>query len=158
MSISDIIVVMKEGVVQQIGRPQEVYDNPVNLFVAKFLGTPPINVFQGAVKGETLYIGNDAVLPVKGVADQEVSVGIRPEGFLLQEDGPLCCSLNRIEVMGRDISVVSSHACCEAPAIRSIINAENLVDTSSETVRFAVKPHKLFLFRKDTGERIPFPV
>ena len=45
MSISDLIVVMKEGVIQQIGKPQEVYDNPVNLFVARFLGTPPINVF-----------------------------------------------------------------------------------------------------------------
>ena len=47
MSISDMIVVMKDGVVQQIGKPQEVYDNPVNLFVARFLGTPPINVFEG---------------------------------------------------------------------------------------------------------------
>ena len=47
MSISDMIVVMKLGVVQQIGQPQEVYDNPANLFVAKFLGTPPINVFTG---------------------------------------------------------------------------------------------------------------
>ena len=156
MSISDIIVVMKEGVVQQIGRPQEVYDNPVNLFVAKFLGTPPINVFHGTVKNETLYIGPDAVLPVKGVADQDVTAGIRPEGFLLQNDGPLHCSLSRIEVMGRDISVVSTHECCEAPAIRSIINAENIVDTSSETVRFAVKPHKLFLFHRATGERIHF--
>ena len=45
MSISDRIVVMSRGVIQQIGKPQEVYDNPVNLFVAKFLGTPPINVF-----------------------------------------------------------------------------------------------------------------
>lgn len=158
MSISDIIVVMKDGVVQQIGRPQEVYDNPVNLFVAKFLGTPPINVFQGAVRNEQLYIGKDSILPVKGVADQEVSVGIRPEGFLLQNGGPLCCHLNRIEVMGRDISVVSTHECCEAPAIRSIINAENIVDTSSETVRFAVRPHKIFLFHKDTGERILFPL
>ena len=158
MSISDIIVVMKDGVVQQIGRPQEVYDNPVNLFVAKFLGTPPINVFQGTVRNEQLYIGKDSILPVKGIADQEVSVGIRPEGFLLQNGGPLCCHLNRIEVMGRDISVVSTHECCEAPAVRSIINAENIVDTSSETVRFAVRPHKIFLFHKDTGERILFPL
>lgn len=157
MSISDMIVVMKEGVVQQIGKPQEVYDDPVNLFVAKFLGTPPINVFQGVVRDEKLYIGEDAILTVKGVPDQEVSVGIRPEGFLLQNDGPLCCHLSRIEVMGRDISVVSTHECCEAPAIRSIINAENIVDTSSETVRFALKPRKLFLFHKETGERIDFP-
>ncbi len=50
MSISDMIVVMKDGIVQQIGKPQNVYDDPVNLFVAKFLGTPPINVFSGEVK------------------------------------------------------------------------------------------------------------
>ena len=154
MSISDIIVVMKEGVVQQIGKPQYVYDNPVNLFVAKFLGTPPINVFQGTVKKEQLYIGGEAVLTVNGVADQEVSVGIRPEGFVLQEDGPMSCNLSRIEIMGRDISVVSTHKSCEAPSVRSIINAEAKVDTSSETVRFALKPQKLFLFRKETGERI----
>ena len=56
MSISDMIVVMKEGVIQQIGKPQEVYDQPVNLFVAKFLGTPPINVFRGKVSGGRLYL------------------------------------------------------------------------------------------------------
>ena len=50
MSISDIIVVMKDGVVNQIGKPQNVYDDPTNLFVAKFLGTPPINVFKGMKK------------------------------------------------------------------------------------------------------------
>ena len=56
MSISDMIVVMKEGVVQQIGKPQAVYDDPINLFVSKFLGTPPINVFGGVVKGGRLFI------------------------------------------------------------------------------------------------------
>lgn len=156
MSISDIIVVMKDGVVQQIGKPQEVYDDPVNLFVAKFLGTPPINVFEGTVRQEKLYIGEDAVLDVKGVPDQAVFIGIRPEGFILRKDGPLHCNLSRIEVMGRDISVVSTHECCEAPAIRSIINAENNIDLSSETVRFAVKPKKVFIFHKETEKRIPF--
>ena len=76
MSISDLIVVMKDGVVHQIGKPQEVYENPVNLFVAKFLGTPPINVFSGRVKDQELYIGEDAVLKVMGASDQEVYVGI----------------------------------------------------------------------------------
>ena len=156
MSISDMIVVMNEGVVQQIGKPQEVYDNPVNLFVAKFLGTPPINVFEGSVKENKLYIGKEAVLDVKGATDGPVSVGIRPEGFVLRDEGPLHCNLGRLEVMGRDVSVVSSHPCCENTAIRSIINAENKVDLSSETVGFALKPAKTFLFHKETGERIYF--
>lgn len=156
MSISDEIVVMKDGAVQQIGKPQDVYDDPVNLFVAKFLGTPPINVFDGRVEKETLYIGENAVLHVGNVADQPVTVGIRPEGFVLQEDGPLVCRLSGVEVMGRDISVVSVHDACQTQTIRSIINAENRVDQARDTVRFALKPGKVLLFGKDNGMRIRY--
>ena len=158
MSISDLIVVMKDGYVQQLGKPQDVYDDPVNLFVAKFLGTPPINVFEGQVKSGRLWLGEDAVLDVKGVPDQEVYVGIRPEGFILKEDGPLRCALNRLEVMGRDVSVVSTHPCSQNLTIRSIIAAENSVNTASATVRFALKPRKVFLFNKETEERIHFDI
>ena len=155
MSISDMIVVMKQGVVQQIGAPQEVYDDPVNLFVAKFLGTPPINVFDGKVEGEKLYIGDTAVLDVKGVKDCEVTVGIRPEGFVLDADGPLTCKLKSIEVMGRDVSVVSAHDNALVTDIRSIIDADNKVE-AKETVSYSLKPHKVFLFSKETELRIRF--
>ncbi|MBR6506160.1 MAG: ABC transporter ATP-binding protein [Clostridia bacterium] len=155
MSISDMIVVMKQGVVQQIGAPQEVYDDPVNLFVAKFLGTPPINVFDGKVEGEKLYIGDTAVLDVKGVKDCEVTVGIRPEGFVLNADGPLTCKLKSIEVMGRDVSVVSAHDNALVTDIRSIIDADNKVE-AKETVSYSLKPHKVFLFSKETELRIRF--
>ena len=154
MSISDRIVVMKAGVVQQTGKPQEVYDDPVNLFVAKFLGTPPINVFQGKIKNGKVCIGNAAVLDAPGQKDRDVFVGIRPEGFLLKEDGPLICQLGGVEVMGRDISIVSNHEASLNPNIRSIISAETKVDTSSEIVRFAVKPSKLFVFDGSSEERI----
>ncbi len=156
MSISDMIVVMKDGVVQQIGKPQEVYDSPVNLFVAKFLGTPPINVFEGRVSGGRLFVGGDDILAAPGVTDREVWVGIRPEGFVLQPDGPLRCALSRVEVMGRDTSVVSSHPAAAGASIRSIISAENRVDTDSNAVRFAVKPAKTFIFDRETEERIRF--
>ena len=72
MSISDMIVVMKLGIVQQIGKPQDVYNSPANLFVAKFLGTPPINVFDGRIKDGVVYIGNEAVGDARDVADQNV--------------------------------------------------------------------------------------
>ena len=158
MSISDLIVVMKLGIVQQIGKPQEVYDDPVNLFVAKFLGTPPINVFEGTVTGGKLYIGEDAVLDVPGVEDQAVTVGIRPEGFTLDAEGPMCCKLNNVEVMGRDVSIVSTNAASLNPVVRSIINADNKVDVTLDTVRFSLKPHKVFLFHKETEARIRFEV
>ena len=157
MSISDLIVVMKLGVVQQIGAPQDVYDDPKNLFVAKFLGTPPINVFDGEVKGEKLYLGDAAVLAVPGVADQKVTVGIRPEGFELDNNGAFVCDLKSVEVMGRDISVVSEHKSSQNPVIRSIINADNKVSAGA-TVSYNLKPHKVFLFSKEDESRIYFEV
>ena len=158
MSISDMIVVMKLGVVQQIGKPQEVYDDPPNLFVAKFLGTPPINVLSGKVVGGKVYIGEDMVLEISGVEDQEVIIGIRPEGFELDDNGPLHCQLSNVEVMGRDVSIVSTNAASLNPSIRSIINADNKVDLGIKTVRYSVKPHKFFLFNKETEERIRYEV
>lgn len=148
MSISDIIVVMKLGVVQQIGKPQDVYDSPANLFVAKFLGTPPINVFEGEVKDGKVYIGDDAVLDVPGVEDEDVYIGIRPEGFILNENGALGCKLKSVEVMGRDVSIVSENAHATSPIIRSIIDATTVVDTSKDEVRFDVKPNKIFIFSR----------
>lgn len=158
MSISDFIVVMKLGVVQQIGKPQEVYESPKNLFVAKFLGTPPINVFNGKVEGGKLFIGEEAVLDIKGVEDQEVIVGIRPEGFILDDNGPLTCGLRSVEVMGRDVSVVSTNPASVNPTIRSIIDADNKVRHESKTVKFSLKPHKVFIFDKQKEERILFEV
>ena len=157
MSISDMIVVMKLGVVQQTGKPQDIYDNPINLFVAKFLGTPPINVFNGRVEGGKLFIGENAVLDVPGVEDQEVTVGIRPEGFTPDENGPLVCNLNNIEVMGRDVSVVSTHEASVNPIVRSIINSDVKIAPAA-TINYTLKPHKVFLFNKETEERIYFEV
>ena len=158
MSISDVIVVMKLGVVQQIGKPQDVYDDPTNLFVAKFLGTPPINVFKGEVKNEQLYIDNHAVLAVGGVADQAVTVGIRPEGFIPAADGKFVCQLRSIEVMGRDVSIVSTNEASLNPLVRSIIDADYKIDPTSATVSYNLKPHKVLLFNQDTEERIYFEV
>ena len=158
MSISDLIVVMKLGVVQQIGKPQEVYDDPTNLFVAKFLGTPPINVFNGTVKGEKLYLGDSAVLDVAGIKDQDVYVGIRPEGFVVDENGPLCCELSSVEVMGRDVSIVSKHESSLNPVIRSIINSDAGLNVAGAVVNYSLKPNKVFLFSKESENRLYFEV
>ena len=154
MSISDLIVVMRDGVIQQIGKPQEVYDDPANLFVAKFLGTPPINVFSGEVKGEKLYIGESEIMSVCGVPDGKVHVGVRPEGFVIDEGGTLECKLDRIEVMGRDISVIATHKNCENVNLRAIVSSESLKDVSGNTVRFSLKAHKVDLFDGTTEKRI----
>lgn len=156
MSISDLIVVMRDGVVQQVGAPQEVYDSPANLFVAKFLGTPPINVFDAEIRDGKIYIGGEAVLDAAGLPDMPVTAAVRPEGFVLKRDGALTLSLSRVEVMGRDVSVVSSHERSQNDTVRSIIGSENIPAISGTTVRFDLKPSKVFIFECESGKRIDF--
>ena len=145
-----------------------VYDDPKNLFVAKFLGTPPINVFTGKVENEKIWIGSDCILDAKGAEDQEVYVAIRPEGFVLPEEececkkeeeleenrGILHCALQAVEVMGRDCSVVMTHPLSEGAVLRGIIPSDAKVDTKQKQIGFELKKSKVFIFRKDTEERI----
>ena len=154
MSISDLIVVMKDGVVHQIGKPQEVYDDPKDEFVAKFLGTPPINMFDGEIKDGKLYIGSEAVIDIPDLADEAVNVAVRPEGFVVTELGKFTCNLERVEVMGRDISIVSNHPNSQNENIRSIVGSENIKGLGGVSVKFDLKPTKVHVFRKETGERL----
>ena len=153
MSISDEIVVMKFGLEQQRGAPQDVYNNPKNLFVAQFLGTPPINVYEGNIKDGKVYIGEDAVLDAAGIEDQEVYVAIRPEGYIVNSDNPcLTTKVEQIETLGRDISIVCSSPYCLKPSLKIIVDADEKVSIGE--TKLGVKPHKCFVFAKDTEERI----
>ena len=171
MSISDMIVVMKKGVIQQIGKPQDVYDSPVNLFVARFLGTPPINVFTGLIDNGKLLIAGEPVLDMPGVPDQKVYVGIRPEGFIYNPNGEMTCSLTNVEVMGRDVSIISTNPASinidisdgkdkkegeeeQKVAIRSIIDADTQINLGAQEVKFSLKKNKVFIFNWETQERI----
>ena len=154
MSISDEIVVMKDGIIMQTGKPQEVYDNPSCLFVAKFLGTPQINVFCAQVKSEKLYIGENYIMDTPGITDTEVFAAIRPEGFEVADDGVLECKMGRIEVMGRDISIVSSNENSLSPIIRSVISSNISISPDKDTVKFNINPQKIFLFDKSSEKRI----
>ena len=158
MSISDIIVVMNAGVVNQIDKPQLVYDKPVNLFVAKFLGTPAINIFDGEVKNNALYINGENVLDVKNIPDQKVTVGIRPEGFIPDSNGRMTCQFIRSEIMGRDTSIVSKNPAFDGENIRSIVSTESIPSGSPETIKFNLKPAKVHLFDVHSGDRIDYEV
>lgn len=154
MSISDLIVVMKEGVIQQIGKPQDVYDEPENLFVAKFLGTPPINVFAGRIEDGKLYIGDEIAKNDVNTGNCDVYVAVRPEGLIPSENGKISCKLERVEIMGRDISVVCTHEASQNAKIRAIISSDNKVDVAADSIRFDILPGKMFIFDRNTEKRI----
>ena len=152
MSISDKIVVMKDGVLHQEGAPQQVYDDPADLFVAKFLGTPPINTFDGCVKDGKRYLGGEAALSCDA-PNGDVTVAIRPEGFIPGE-GTFTCDVKRLEVMGRDTSLVLNCNCLTSEQFRVIIDSDDAVKITDSSVNFALKPNKVYLFCKDDGSRI----
>ena len=156
MSISDEILVMKKGVEQQIDTPQNVYNNPKNLFVAQFLGTPQINVFEGEVKNGKIYVGDSCISEdANGISDQKVYVAIRPEGFTIEDKNSsigLDAEVEMIQVLGRDISIIAKNANCIKESFRVIVSND---DTSvSGNVKFGVKPNKLYIFDHETEERI----
>ncbi len=155
MSISDKILVMKKGVAQQIDSPQEVYNNPKNLFVAEFLGTPQINVFEGKVEGGNVKIGDSVIYEGANVKDQDVFIAIRPEGFALTEEDSklgLDATVDAVQVLGRDISIVGKNEHCTKPVFRVIIS-NNEINVKGN-IKLLVNSNKMFLFDKETQERI----
>lgn len=122
--------------------------------MAKFLGTPPICVFGATLRGGKLFIGESFVSDIN-LPDGEVTVAIRPEGFVINPQGAFECGVSGVEVMGRDTSIVALHPCCRDASFRVIVNSENLTEIR-DTVRFDLKKNKMFLFDAQSGERIRF--
>ena len=159
MSICDDIVVMKNGVEMQMGHPQDVYKDPHNLFVAKFLGNPPINVFKGFIKNNSIYIGNEKIVhirtDVKTLKDGSCYVGIRPEGFIYDSDKVkkvLTLNVESIVTMGKDTSLVCSNPNFVGESIKVVIDSD--FDVKLGNVTFGIKPNKMFVFDGETEERI----
>lgn len=101
MSISDQIVIMKDGLLQQVATPREMYDNPVNAFVAKFLGNPPINMITTEIKDGKINVDGLA-LRVNDTENQPVVIGLRPEDFKLDANSPVQVEIQTFEYFGRE--------------------------------------------------------
>lgn len=156
MSISDEIVLMNFGAEQQKGNPQEVYNQPQNLFVAKFLGMPQINLYQATIKQGKAYIQNQVVYESKKLGNVEgpVLVGVRPEGYELDEKGLLVLQPQFVEMIGRDMSLVAFHPDALTPSIRIVLTTDEFKFNPNQAIRMRLKPHKTFVFEKDTGRRL----
>ena len=81
-------------------------------------------------------------------------MGVRPEGFILADDGKLELELKGLEVMGRDTTIVSKHDSCENTEIRSIVSAETTINNNAGTVRFNLKPNKTYIFDGNDESRL----
>lgn len=149
MSISDEIIVMDRGVKQQLDHPQKVYDEPVNLFVAKFLGNPPINVIEGYVENKQLKTVTGKVIQNLDVEDQEVQIGLRAEFFMISKNGGIDAEVEIVEHIGRDTMII-----CRIDGYEKTIRAIVPTDINLQIgQQVKLGYNKIFVFDK-TGARL----
>ena len=150
MSISDEIVVMNFGVQQQKDEPQTVYEEPANLFVAKFLGNPPINVIDGVIENGEVKLLNGVVLGKIDAADQKVKLGVRPEFFTLDDNLDIDIYVEMVEHIGRD-----TMALCRIDGyeenVRVIVPSHKKIK-ADENIKIGFR--RYFVFEYETGERL----
>ena len=159
MTLGQRIVVMRDGRLQQQGSPAEVYENPVNLFVAGFLGTPSMNLLTGRVSQGELTAGPLRLI-VPGAPDGDMILGVRPEGLIpaTGHDDGLCLEVvvSHVEALGNEnlvhVRVSGSDEAAKALVLRS---PPRFSPRSGEHVLVQVDPSQLLLFDLRTEERVP---
>jgi ABC-type sugar transport system ATPase subunit len=164
MALGDQIAVMRAGKIEQVGRFQEILENPVNSFVAGFLGLPPMNLIQGVVAGQTLQVDDQAIplpAPVAHATQegQAITLGIRPEAARVAEDRPHSNGGVRlqgtIEVVEPDFSRRQQTAYVRTGAIQYSVTAsmeQRLVE--GYQVEICFPEEALYFFDTKTERRI----
>ena len=155
MSISDRIVLMKAGVLQQNDLPQRLYNEPANQFVADFLGTPPINNLPGHVEDGAFVTADGkarcALALVSGIENgRKVNLSVRSESFVLDPDGPMACEVTRVYQMGKEEMAYLRFGECD---FRAYIDSDEGLK-KGDSVRLSLKKRGVFVFDLETGERI----
>ncbi|MBJ2152888.1 ABC transporter ATP-binding protein [Paracoccus sp. IB05] len=159
MTLADRIVIMRDGHIVQVGTPLDVFENPVNTFVATFIGSPPMNLLSGVVKGDQLGLSDGTRIPLppgmKLADGRRVQLGIRadnimPEGHALPPTAHMAhvdMKVTLSEPLGTETVVYAQLAGTEVQA--KMLNPRPVVP--GEVLRFGIALDKCHLFDADTG-------
>jgi multiple sugar transport system ATP-binding protein len=161
MTLATRIVVMRNGKIQQIGAPADVYEKPENLFVAGFLGSPGMNLLTGKLglssSGKSVFLCGKLALDVSSCPltnvlkqEKEVTLGIRPENLLIHAGGEWQGTVSVIEPMGNHHVVWVDFG---GTLLSSVVTGD-LAFCVDEVVRFSIDVAKISLFDKTTEQRL----
>ncbi len=153
MTMADRMIVMNEGVAEQIGTPLEVYQRPQTLFAAQFIGSPAMNIVRGTASRSELTLANGTTLPCAGSMEGEVMVGIRPEHLTTDEDGSLELDVGFAEPLGASTLIHGRLAGSDVNVTASLPGVHNM-QSSSKRIRLTVSPENIHVFDNPTGRRI----
>lgn len=157
------IAIIADGALRQVGPPQEVYERPANLFVAGFIGTPPMNIIQARVvkEGEGLAVslpGARVPLPeplahaIAALGLDEVAVGVRPEHLILADDGFVPATVTVVESLGHERNIA-----CRLDDGTLVITRQDMDaprPAVGEPVHLTTEPEYLHVFDAHSGDRI----
>ncbi len=158
MSMADTIAVMNQGVVEQLGSPQEIYDRPASLFVADFIGSPPMNFvdFRGSLQRGARAVtisGTSVEVPEvhEDIADTGLVLGVRPEHIRLSDTAPLRATIIDAEYLGTTQIVTLAGA--DGSRVKARVPADVMVQPGDH-VGLSFRPGKLSLFERATGRAV----
>src|SRR3954468_9517272 len=153
MTMADKIVVMHDGIVEQMGAPLDLYDRPNNLFVAGFIGSPAMNFIKGRIDGQDFLADGGLRLPLVNAPaasdGKPVIYGIRPEHFHIADDG-IPAEVVVTEPTGSETQVVARTGDHDIVCVFR----ERVMPKPGETIRLAPNPRLAHLFDAETGKRI----
>jgi multiple sugar transport system ATP-binding protein len=160
MTMGDRVAVLKDGLLQQVDTPRNLYDNPANAFVAGFIGSPAMNLLNAPVSGGKAMLG-DLAIAVPASAGATVTVGIRPEGFTPATSG-FHVLVEVVEELGADAFVYGKPADTTVKFANATDEGAQVIvrwDPKSppkpgQTITVGVNPAAVHLFNSTTGERI----
>lgn len=154
--MADKIVVMRDGLVEQIGAPLDLYDHPANVFVAGFIGSPAMNFVRGklaTVNGETVFVSDKgAVLPVPvgtAVHDEPVIYGIRPEHIEHGGEG-LPATISVLEPTGSETQIFAHIG---GDPINAVVK-DRIALRPGETIPLLINRERVHLFERKSGRRV----
>ncbi|PAL14455.1 ABC transporter ATP-binding protein [Peribacillus simplex] len=166
MTMATRLVVMKDGIIQQVGAPKDVYEKPINVFVGGFIGSPAMNFFTGTLKEGTIKIGEQVLeipefkmkmLRDQGYVGKEVILGIRPEDFHNEgayftgsPNTAFTTQIDVAELMGAEIMLYST---LEGQDFVARVDANNIIQ-AGEKIELALDMNKAHFFDKGTEHRI----
>jgi multiple sugar transport system ATP-binding protein len=153
MTMADRIVVMRDGVVEQVGSPLELYDHPANTFVAGFIGSPAMNLVPGVWADGAVQVG-EATVPVRrpmtATPGQSVLLGLRPEHLLPAQGGPLAAQVQVIEPTGADTLLM----CDLRGTPLAVVLRERMALAPGDTLRLAPNLDALHVFDANSGKSL----
>ncbi|OOY16610.1 sn-glycerol-3-phosphate ABC transporter ATP-binding protein UgpC [Thioclava sp. DLFJ4-1] len=152
MTMADRMIVMNGGVAEQIGTPLEVYERPVTIFAAQFIGSPSMNVIDAEVRAGQVMLGHVTLGPTD-LPDRPVSLGIRPEHLHPDDNGPLTLNVTLSEPLGANTLL---HGTLEGrgEAMTAALPGVHMEKQAVGQVRLSVNAEDLHLFDPKTGQRL----